>query len=142
MQKNFPINRYKAEAPVMATFFIFCIFVSLYLYPRVLWYSFAIFPLMFLIYIGLRKIEFGFFKRKSFLYVDEDGIRYCFHLYQKPVFIAWDILESANHQLYETNLKIKSSGEIISIQKGYFNDEQDFENFKALLDSRTKIDYK
>ncbi len=97
---------------------------------------------MFVIYIGLRKIEFGFFKRKTFLFVDESGISYCFHLYQKPVFIAWDILESANHQLYETNLKIKGSGEIISIQKGYFETEEEFDQFKTILDSRTKIDLK
>lgn len=132
---SFQINRYKAEAPVMATFFLFALICSLYFYPSLYWFAFLIFPLLFVAYVLLRMAKFGFFKRQTFFVMDEEGIKYCFHLYQKPLFLKWDLVDKVNYQMYETNFKLKVSGEIISMNMGYFQNPDDIVEIKRIISS-------
>ncbi|NQW42784.1 MAG: hypothetical protein HQ463_05060 [Bacteroidetes bacterium] len=137
MEQFFIIDRVKAEAPVMATFGVFSIFFSLLLYPYLLWWAFLVFPFMAFIYLILSKSKLGFFNRQCFLHLNNEGIRYSFHLYQKPVFIAWHLIERVNYQLYEINLKISESGLLVSIPIGYLKTESDFEKIRIIIDEKT-----
>lgn len=136
MQQLFAINRNKAEAPAAATFFIVAMFSSIAFYPTFLWGSFLLFPLLTIIYLILRKLKVSYFKRQCFIFVDETGIKYCLHIYQRPVFIAWEQVDKINYQLYEINIKIVSTGEVISIQIGYLNNPEDFEVLKGILNAK------
>jgi hypothetical protein len=119
---SFQINRYKAEAPVMATFFLFALICSLYFYPSLYWFAFLIFPLLFVAYVLLRMAKFGFFKRQTFFVMDEEGIK-------------WDLVDKVNYQMYETNFKLKESGEIISMNMGYFQNPDDIVEIKRIISS-------
>lgn len=127
--KQYKINRYKAEAPIMATFFVMALFISLYFFPNFRWMAFLGFPLFFVFYVILRKLKLAFFKRNTFLTTDAEGIRYCFHLYQQPRFLRWDQVDKVNYQLYEINFRLKITGEIISFQKGYFANTEEMDAF-------------
>ena len=67
--------------------------------------------------------------------MDEEGIKYCFHLYQKPLFLKWDLVDKVNYQMYETNFKLKVSGEIISMNMGYFQNPDDIVEIKRIISS-------
>lgn len=129
----FKINRLKAEAPLMAAFFIFSMIVSLVFYPMIMIWALLIFPLMTLTYIILRKMRLGFFKNEAFLILDDEGMRYSFHLLQSPKLLRWDLIEKVNFQMYEVNFRLKLSGEVISIQKGYFTDPEDVKEFRKIV---------
>jgi hypothetical protein len=129
----FKINRLKAEAPLMAAFFIFSMIVSLIFYPMIMIWAFLIFPLMAITYIILRKFKLGFFKNEAFLILDDEGMRYSFHLLQSPKLLRWDLVEKVNFQLYEVNFRLKLSGEVISLQKGYFDDPEDVKEFRKMV---------
>jgi hypothetical protein len=136
MQHLFAINRNKAEAPAAATFFIVAMFSSIAFYPTFLWGSFLLFPMLAIIYLILRKLKISYFKRQCFIFIDDTGIKYCLHIYQRPVFIAWEQIARINYQLYETNIQIASTGEVISIQVGYLQNPEDFEIMKGILDAK------
>ncbi len=136
MQQIFAINRNKAEAPVAATFFVAAMFSSIAFYPTFLWGAFLLFPMLAIIYLILRKFKVSYFKRQCFIYVDDTGIKYCLHIYQRPVFIAWEQIDKINYQIYEINIKIVSTGEVISIQIGYLKNPEEFEELKGILDAK------
>lgn len=136
MQHLFSINRIKAEAPAIATFAIIGLIGSIAFYPFFRWGVFLLFPLMALIYFIFRTYRISYFSRQCFLFIDDSGIKYCLTIFQKPVFIAWEQIERINYQLYEINIRIKNTGEVISIQIGYLNDPADFEEIKGILDAR------
>lgn len=135
----FKINRMKAEAPMMAVFGIFGLMVSLAFYPLILWYSFTIFPMLAVSYWLLSSNRVGLFSKQCFLVLDDDGIRYCFHLFQKPKFLRWEQVEKVNHQLYEINFKIKDTGEVISMQKSYLDDPKDAEMLETMINQKCII---
>lgn len=136
MQHIFSIDRAKAEAPLMATFFIAGLAGSIAFYPSYRWYAFLLFPLLALIYLGFRKLKLGFFKRQCFIFIDDEGIRYCLHVYQKPVFIAWQQIDRINYQMYEINIKLKESGSVICIQIGYLKNPEAFAELRGVLDAK------
>ncbi len=136
MQHLFSVNRYKAEAPVIATFFVMALLGSLYFYPSFRWYAFLLFPLMAALFVVLRKLKVGFFSRKCFIFLDDAGIRYCLHVYQQPTFIAWDQIDRITYQMYEINIKIKESGHVICLQVGYLNNPEEFQELKGILDAK------
>ncbi len=136
MQHLFAINRNKAEAPAVATFFIVAIFSSIYFYPTFLWGAFLLFPMLVIIYLVLRYFKVSYFNRQCFIFLDDEGIRYCLHIFQKPIFVAWDKIDRINYQLYEINIKIKDSGEVISLQVGYLKHPEEFEELKGILDAK------
>jgi hypothetical protein len=129
----FKIQRMKSEAPLIAAFAIFSIIVSLVFFPLILWFSFLVFPIMALSYLILRKFKLGLFRKECFLILDETGMRYCFHLFQQARILRWDQIEKANYQLYEINLKLKESGEIICIQTSYLEDPEELEALKKMV---------
>ncbi len=129
----------KAEAPMMAVFGIFGLMVSLAFYPLILWYSFTIFPMLAVSYWLLSSNRVGLFSKQCFLVLDDDGIRYCFHLFQKPKFLRWEQVEKVNHQLYEINFKIKDTGEVISMQKSYLDDPKDAEMLETMINQKCII---
>jgi hypothetical protein len=131
--QSFKINRYKAEAPVMATFFIFGIITSLYFFPKFLWWAFLVFPILFLFYIIMSKNRLAFFKRECFFILDEQGMKYSFHLYQQPKSLLWSQIDKVNYQLYEINVKLKNTGEIISFQSGYLENKEDLVEIKKII---------
>jgi hypothetical protein len=130
------INRMKSEAPLIASFVIFSIFVSLIFYPMILLWSFLVFPIMAIAYLILRSFKLGLFKKECFLITDDEGIRYCFHLFQQAKFLRWDQIDKVNYQLYEINFKLNISGQVISMQTSYISDDSDLVKFKALLESK------
>ncbi len=136
MEYIFSIDRTKAEAPVMATFALFSIFLSLLIFPFIMWWTLLIFPIMAGIYILLSKNRLGFFSRQCFLFLNNEGIRYSFHLYQKPVFVAWHLIDKVNYQLYEINIKLKDSGQVVCIPIGYLKNADDFEELKKIIDAK------
>lgn len=133
---TFKINRTKSEAPLMAVFAGFGLIISLVFYPRILWLSFLAFPLLALAYMLLKKMELGLFRRKCFLIADEEGLRYCFHLFQQPRILLWSQVEKVNYQLYEINLRLKQSGQVISLQTSYLEDPEEFSRLKALINAK------
>jgi hypothetical protein len=135
----FKINRTKSEAPLIAVFAIFAIFISLAFYPRILWYSFLSFPLLALAYMVLKKNELGLFKRKCFLVLDEEGMRYSFHLFQQPKSLLWSQVDKVNYQLYEINLRLHESGRIISLQTSYLEDPEEFPKLKELINAKCTV---
>jgi len=136
---SFKINRIKSESPLIATFAIFGMIVSLFFYPKILWYSFLTFPILALAYLLLRKMELGLFRRKCFLILDEDGMKYCFHVFQQPKSLLWNQVEKVNYQLYEINLKLEASGHIISIQTSYLDNPDDLAQLKALINAKCLV---
>lgn len=131
----FQIQRSKSEAPLIAVFAVFSIVVSLVFFPMILWFSFLVFPLMLLSYVILRKLNLGLFRKQCFLITDEDGIRYCFHVFQQPRILRWDQVEKVNFQMYEINFRLKESGEVISMQTSYLTNPSDIEIFKTVIGS-------
>lgn len=123
----------------MAVFGIFGLMVSLAFYPLILWYSFTIFPMLAVSYWLLSSNRVGLFSKQCFLVLDDDGIRYCFHLFQKPKFLRWEQVEKVNHQLYEINFKIKDTGEVISMQKSYLDDPKDAEMLETMINQKCII---
>ncbi len=136
---SFKINRTKSEAPLIAAFAIFGIIISLIFYPRILWYSFLTFPLLALAYLLLKKLELGLFRRKCFLVLDEEGMKYCFHLFQQPKSLLWSQVEKVNYQLYEINIRITKSGQVISLQTSYLDNPEDFAELKALINAKCTV---
>ena len=132
----FRINRIKSEAPVIAIFAIFAIVLSLLFYPSILWFSFLAFPLTAGAYMIFRKLELGIFKRRCFLILDEDGIRYCFHLLQHPRSLLWSQVEKVNYQIYEINIRVKNTGQVISMQTSYLEDPEDFNELKRMINAK------
>jgi hypothetical protein len=137
--RSFKINRTKAEAPLIAVFAIFGLVVSLVFYPRILWFSFLAFPILALAYMALRKMNLGIFRRKCFLTLDEEGMKYCFHLFQQPRSLRWEQVDKVNYQLYEINLRLKDSGQVISMQVSYLEDPNDFEELKGLINDKCAL---
>jgi hypothetical protein len=135
----FKINRVKAEAPIIAIFAIFGIVVSLVFYPTILWFSFLAFPILFLAYMGLRRTELGIFRRKCFLILDEEGIKYCFHLLQQPKSLLWSQVEKVNYQLYEINFRLMESGLIISMQLSYLENPEEFQELKTMINEKCAV---
>jgi hypothetical protein len=135
----FTINRLKSESPLIATFFIFSIFVSLFLFPKILWFSFLVFPLMAIAYLILRKLKLGLFKKECFLILDDEGIRYCYHLFQQAKFLRWDQIEKVNYQMYEVNFKLKESGAVISMQTSYLKEQSEVEEFKSIINQNCEM---
>ncbi len=129
----------KAEAPMMAVFGIFGLMVSLAFYPLILWYSFAIFPMLALSYWVLSSNRIGLFKKQCFLVLDEEGIRYCFHIFQQPKFLKWEQIEKVNHQLYEINFKVVETGEVISMQKSYLNDPSEVVLLEEMINQKCQL---
>lgn len=134
--KMFKINRYKSEAPVMAVFAIFGLIISLVFYPKIYLYSFLIFPLLFVAYLLMSKYRLAVFARESFLIVDEEGIRFCFHLFQQAKSLRWDQVDKVNFQMYEINLKLKNTAEIISFQTAYLDDQTEVEDLRNYIRSK------
>ena len=131
----FKLNRNKSEAPMVAAFSIFSIIVSLVTFPSIMWFSFLVFPVMALIYLILRKFRLGFFKQECFLIVDEIGVRYSFTVIQRPRILKWEQVDKVNYQLYEINFKLKETGEIISMQTSYLENEAEIPELKAYIES-------
>lgn len=123
----------------MAVFGIFGLMVSLAFYPLILWYSFTIFPMLAISYWLLSSNRVGLFSKQCFLVLDDDGIRYSFHIFQKPKFLKWEQVEKVNHQLYEINFKIKDTGEVISMQKSYLDDPKDAEILETMINQKCVI---
>ncbi len=134
--KQFRINRLKSEAPLIATFAIFSIIVSLIFYPLILWLSFLVFPVMAVSYFLLKRLELGIFRKKCFLILDDEGIRYCFNLFQQPRILRWDQIEKVNYQLYEINFKLRDSGDIICFQISYLDDEAEIELLRSMVSEK------
>lgn len=135
MQHLFSINRAKAEAPVIASFFIIALVFSIAFYPTFRWFAFLLFPLIAIIYFILRILKLSFFKRQCFIYLDDEGIKYSLHVYQQPVFIAWNQIDKINYQLYEINIKLKS-GHVVCLQTGYLKNPEEFEELRSILNAR------
>ena len=135
----FKIDRAKSEAPLIAAFAIFGLFVSIVFYPKIYWYSFLIFPLLAITYLMLRKLNLGLFSKQCFLILDEEGIRYCFHLFQQPRSMQWSQIEKVNYQLYEINFKLSLSGEIISFQKSYLDNPDDLDKLVEMINAKCTI---
>ena len=135
----FKIDRAKSEAPLIAAFAIFGLFVSIAFYPKIYWYSFLIFPLLAGSYLLLKKMKLGLFAKQCFLILDEEGIRYCFHLFQQPRSMQWSQIEKVNYQLYEINFKLSLSGEIISFQKSYLDNSDDLDKLVELINAKCTI---
>jgi hypothetical protein len=133
--QSFSINRTKSEAPVIAIFAVFGLIISLVFYPTILWYSFLAFPLLALAFMFFKKYELGLLSRKCFLITDDEGIRYCFHQLQQPRKLRWDQVEKVNFQMYEINLRLKVSGQVISIQIAYLEDPEDYARLKKIVGS-------
>lgn len=131
--REFEIQRTKSEAPLIAAFAIFSIVVSIVFYPFILIYSFFVFPIMFFAYIILKKLNLGMFKKHCFLILDDQSIRYCFHLFQMPRILKWEQIEKVNYQLYEVNFKLRGTGDVISFQTSYLMNEEDIEAFKEIV---------
>lgn len=131
----FNLNRNKSEAPMVAAFAIFSIIVSLVTFPSIIWYSFLVFPLMAIVYLILRKFRLGFFKQECFLIVDDIGVRYSFTVIQRPRILKWEQVDKVNYQLYEINFKLKETGEIISMQISYLENEAEIPELKAYIES-------
>ncbi len=131
----FKLNRNKSEAPMVAAFSIFSIIVSLVTFPSIMWFSFLVFPIMALVYLIFRKFRLGFFKQECFLIVDEIGVRYSFTVIQRPRILKWEQVDKVNYQLYEINFKLKETGEIISMQTSYLENEAEIPELKAYIES-------
>ena len=132
----FKINRVKAEAPIIATFFIFGLIMSLVLFPKILWYAFLMFPLLAIAYYILSRYRLGFFRRQCFLLLDDEGVKYCFNLFQQPRSLLWSQVERVNYQLYEINFMLKDSGKILSLPITYLDDEEDLDEIKSLVNAK------
>ena len=120
---------------MIAAFSIFSIIASLVLFPSIMWFSFLVFPFMALVYLILRKFKLGFFKQECFLIIDELGVRYSFTVIQRPRILKWEQVDKVNYQLYEINFKLKESGEIISMQTSYLENEDEIPELKQLIES-------
>lgn len=71
--------------------------------------------------------------------MDNEGIRYCFHLFQQARSLKWEQIEKVNYQLYEINFKLKESGEIISFQTSYLDDESDLKELKEIIEQNCEM---
>lgn len=71
--------------------------------------------------------------------MDNEGIRYCFHLFQQARSMKWEQIEKVNYQLYEINFKLKESGEIISFQTSYLDDESDLKELKEIIEQNCEM---
>lgn len=135
----FKINRAKAEAPMMAVFGLFALAVSLAFYPLILWLSFSVFPILALSYWLLSRNEIGLFSKKYFLILDEEGIKYCFHIFQQPKSLNWGQIEKVNHQMYEINFKINHTGEMISMQKSYLQNQEELPLLEQKINEKCQV---
>jgi hypothetical protein len=90
---------------------------------------------MALVYLILRKFRLGFFKQECFLIVDEIGVRYSFTVIQRPRILKWEQVDKVNYQLYEINFKLRETGEIISMQTSYLQNESEIPELKAYIES-------
>jgi fatty acid desaturase len=129
--RTYKIQRTKSEAPVIAVFAVFSLIVSLAFFPIILWLSFLVFPVMAIAFLLFRKTQLGVFGKKCFLIVDEEGIRYCFHLMQQARLLRWDQVDKVNFQMYEINFKLKESGQVISMQTSYLEDPSEADELRA-----------
>ena len=120
---------------MVAAFSIFSIIVSLVTFPSIMWYSFLVFPFMAIVYMVLRKFRLGFFKQECFLIADDIGVRYSFTVIQRPRILKWEQVDKVNYQLYEINFKLKETGEIISMQTSYLENEAEVPELKAYIES-------
>lgn len=132
----FKINRLKAESPIIATFFIFGLVMSLVLFPKILWYAFFVFPLLAIAYIVLRHFRLGFFRRQCFLLLDDEGIKYCFNLFQQPRSLLWNQVENVSYQMYEINFMLKETYKVLSVPTTYLDHEEDLEEIKSLIKAK------
>ena len=83
----------------------------------------------------LRKFRLGFFKQECFLIVDDIGVRYSFTVIQRPRILKWEQVDKVNYQLYEINFKLKETGEIISMQTSYLENEAEVPELKTYIES-------
>lgn len=135
----FMINRMKAEAPMMAVFGLFGLASSLAFYPLFRWMSFLVFPILAFSYWLLSKNQIGLFAKKYFLLMDDEGLKYCFHIFQQPKSLKWEQIDKVNHQLYEINFKIKNTGEYISLQKSYLANPEDIREVEEIINQNCQI---
>jgi hypothetical protein len=135
----YKINRLKFEAPLMAAFGIFAIAISLIFFPRILWFSFLSFPLMAGAYLLFKRMNIGLFSRTPFLILDANGMRYCFHIFQQPRILLWSQVEKVNYQLYEINLRLRESGQMISIQVAYLEEASDLKELKETINTYCEV---
>lgn len=137
--KIFRIHRLKSEAPLIATFAVFSLLMSLVFYPLILALSFVVFPVMLIAYLVLRKLRWGLFRKESFLILDDEGIRYSFHIFQVPKLLKWEQVDKVTFQMYEINFKLKESGEVISMQTSYLQDPEELKSLKEMISSRCTL---
>lgn len=122
--KVISINKMKSEAPLMAIFFVFALIVSLIFYPIMLGWSLLIFPLVALVYLLGKRNKIGFFRKQYFWIIDEEGMNYCFHVFQQPKRIKWELVDKVNFQMYEINFHLKDDLGMVSIELSNLADSE------------------
>ena len=83
--------------------------------------------------------QLGFFKQECFLILDGEGLRYSFTVIQRPRILKWEQVDKVNYQLYEINFKLKETGEIISMQTGYLENEAEISDLKAYIETQCQM---
>jgi hypothetical protein len=149
MHFEFPVDRNKAEAPLMALFGIAAILLSLFFYPRVGAIALSVFPIFALAFLAGRQSKLALFRKKYFYLIDDSGIRFCLHIFHKPTLIRWDQVQSVYSHIHEINLRLKDTGRVISLPKGIIADslqdqfldkiEELFNNAKTNGKERTSL---
>ncbi|MBC7425049.1 MAG: hypothetical protein H7321_00835 [Bacteroidia bacterium] len=140
MEKIYTVNRNRAQAPVYACFALaafLCSLVILKLMPDTdfidkFWWLFILadFVAFASILFILLAAKAPPFNKKYYVKVDELGLEYRLHIFNRPTVLLWQYIETVNFQLYEINMKLRDSKAIASLQTNYLS-EEDAESLKT-----------
>ncbi|MBX2985364.1 MAG: hypothetical protein LC109_12160 [Bacteroidia bacterium] len=132
-ERIFTVSTIKAEGLFYALFIIaaFLGFISL-----------LSFGITFLVIFGvILSIAFVVLRIKLagryYIKVNDKGIEFRTNIFNKPAFLAWDIVDRVSFHIYEINLRLRNSNRVINFQTNYLN-SVDVEVFTELVREQFK----
>lgn len=132
-EQIFTVNKWKAEAPLFTLFALGAIIGFLSLFS---------FGLMWIIgYGAVLSVAFAVVRNRLmgnyFIKVNDSGISFRTSIFEKPAFLSWDMVNQVNFHLYEVNLRLNETNNVVNLQTNYLRKEER-EVFVELIRSQFK----
>jgi hypothetical protein len=132
-EQIFSVNKSKAEAPLYTLFILGAIigFLSLFSFGLVWIVSYGV--LLSLSFAVVRTRLTG----PYFIKVNDAGISFRTSILEKPAFLSWDMVNQVNFHLYEVNLRLNETNNVVNLQTNYLKKEER-DIFVALIKTQFK----
>lgn len=119
-ERLFSVSHIKAEAPLY-TLFALASFISFILVFKLGILALISAGLLLSATLLLVKTKIS---GPYFIKIDNQGVRYRTHIFAKPLFLSWDMVDQINFHLYEVNFRLKESNRVINLQTNFIKKEE------------------